>query len=451
MRFSYKMLRGAGARLLDGAGFVRDDGRLPFKFGQALRWCLIPWLTAAGLTGQSLTPAWVELGAGGQVLARIVVGAPQDCPAIRIDGRALPMPVRQPVPEGLRPACEATIPAGTKSAIVNGRALALPRGKPSRVVAMGDTGCRIKGAAIQGCNDPALWPFAEVSTRAAAERADLVIHVGDYLYRESPCPAASAVLCGGTPSGDNWDAWNADFFTPAAKLLAAAPWAFSRGNHEDCSRSWRGWFYYLDPRPWNGTCEKHSAPYVIKLGSFALIMLDSASVAANALDPDQAALYAKQLQSVKSAGSAKGGVWLADHHPFWGMRTDGPTGKPLAVTPTLEEAWEGAPPQGISLVLSGHVHLFELLSFAGARPVQLVAGDGGTQLANPIETSIQGVALHGGAVVASESQHQFGYTLLTRHRANWDLVLKNRMQEGLLHCVISPEPPRTKCRERGSL
>jgi hypothetical protein len=46
--------------------------------------------------------------------------------------------------------------------------------------------------------------------------------------------------CGATPVGDNWDAWNADFFTPAAQLLTAAPWVFSRGNHEDCGRSWRG-------------------------------------------------------------------------------------------------------------------------------------------------------------------------------------------------------------------
>jgi hypothetical protein len=50
-----------------------------------------------------------------------------------------------------------------------------------------------------------------------------VIHVGDYLYREDPCPAAAQAQCGGTPSGDNYGAWNADFFKPAAKLLAAAP------------------------------------------------------------------------------------------------------------------------------------------------------------------------------------------------------------------------------------
>src|ERR1700693_2442318 len=103
-------------------------------------------------------------------------------------------------------------------------------------------------------------------------------------------PADKQAMCGGTPAGDNWEAWNADFFTPAAKLLAAAPWGFSRGNHEDCERSWRGWFYYLDPRPWNGTCERFSSPYLVTLGTFELVMLDSASVSANTLNKEQAAL-----------------------------------------------------------------------------------------------------------------------------------------------------------------
>ncbi len=74
-------------------------------------------------------------------------------------------------------------------------------------------------------------------------------------------------MCGGTPAGDNWEAWNADFFAPAAKLLAGAPWVFTRGNHESCDRSWRGWFYYLDPRPWDGTCQEYSPPYTVKIGT----------------------------------------------------------------------------------------------------------------------------------------------------------------------------------------
>jgi len=396
-----------------------------------MRYFCLAIVAAALACGQPLSPSWIALGEGGQAIARIVVAGEQDCPAIQIDGATHPMSLRQPMPQGLRPACEFAIPLGAKKASVNGQALALPRANPSRVIAIGDTGCRIKGDELQACNDPQQWPFAQVASQAARERPDLVIHVGDYLYRESPCPDGKQAMCGGTPAGDNWDAWNADFFTPAAKLLATAPWAFSRGNHENCERSWRGWFYYLDPRPWNGKCEVFSPPYLVTLGTFELVMLDSASVSANTLNKEQAALYADQLASLHPVHA-----WLADHHPFWGMRTDAAGGKPAPVSPTLAEAWERASPKGIDLILSGHVHLFELFSYDHGRPTQLVAGDGGTNLAMALEGPMRGSAVQGASVLAGESQRQFGYTLLTRHGKTWNLTLKNRVRSVLVNCEI---------------
>ncbi len=396
-----------------------------------MRYFCLTLVAAALASGQPLSPAWVTVGEGGQAIARIVVTRAQECPSAQIDGAMHAMSPRQPMPQGLRPACEFAIPIGAKKASVNGHALALPRSNPSRVIVIGDTGCRIKGDELQDCNDPQQWPFAQVASQAAQERPDLVIHVGDYLYRESPCPAGKQAMCGGTPAGDNWDAWNADFFTPAAKLLASAPWAFSRGNHEDCERSWRGWFYYLDPRPWNGTCEVFSPPYLVTLGTFELIMLDSASVSANILNKEQADLYASQLAALHPAHA-----WLADHHPFWGMRTDLDTGKPAPVSPTLAEAWERSSPKGIDLILSGHVHLFELFSYDHGRPTQLVAGDGGTNLGDPLEGSLLGAAARGASMVSGHSQRQFGYSLLTRHGKAWDLMLKNRGRQILENCTI---------------
>jgi hypothetical protein len=181
-----------------------------------MRYFCLTVVAAALASGQTLSPAWVAVSEGGQAIARIVVASAADCPAIQIDGAMHAMSLRQPLPQGLRPACEFTIPLGAKKAKVNGQALALPRANPSRVIAIGDTGCRIKGDELQACNDPQQWPFAQVASQAAHERPDLVIHVGDYLYRENPCPADKQAMCGGTPAGDNWDAWNADFFTPAA-------------------------------------------------------------------------------------------------------------------------------------------------------------------------------------------------------------------------------------------
>ncbi len=45
--------------------------------------------------------------------------------------------------------------------------------------------------AVQACNDPAQWPFERVADAAAATAPDLVIHVGDYHYREGALPGAA--------------------------------------------------------------------------------------------------------------------------------------------------------------------------------------------------------------------------------------------------------------------
>ena len=383
------------------------------------------------LPAQSLTLGWVELGDGGKAIARIVVNHPGDCPLILINGLKHHMAVREPVPDGFHPVCEFEVPPGTNTATINFRALVLPKPDPERVVVLGDTGCRIKGNVIQNCNDPEVWPFKKITQSVEIEKPGVVIHVGDYLYRESPCPAESKTFCGGTPIGDNWDAWNADFFTPAARLLGRAPWVFTRGNHEDCDRSWRGWFYYLDPRPWTGTCEAYSLPYSVKMGKFELAVLDTSAVKENDLDEKQVSTYADQLMSLHSENA-----WLVSHHPFWGFTADKHGGKAVSLVESLQAAWEKAAPTGFNLIVSGHVHLFEYVSTDHGRPSQLVAGDGGTALGVPVEISTKESKIRGATVVASRTLPQYGYTLLTHSGDSWKLELKNQKQEVMVTCTL---------------
>ena len=110
---------------------------------------------------------------------------------------------------------------------------------------MGDTGCRLEtGDPPQSCNDPQAWPFKQISDMASSFNPNLVIHVGDYLYRQDACPQGDNG-CEGSPFGDNYATWDADFFAPANRLLRKAPWVFSRGNHEECGRAGKGWFCFL--------------------------------------------------------------------------------------------------------------------------------------------------------------------------------------------------------------
>ncbi len=379
--------------------------------------------TAAGL----LSSVWVEFGEGRTLLARVVVDTLQHCPSVHIGAKKFPMIARTPVPDGMMPVCEISIPAGVTTASVGGQPLALPHATVAKVVVIGDTGCRIKGKRIQDCNDPAKWPLQRVSERASADRPDLVIHVGDYLYREDKCPDDLSRLCGTGPAGDRWDTWNADFFAPASKLLTAAPWAFSRGNHEDCTRAWKGWFYYLDPRPWNGaeTCVAYSDPYLVQLGSLQLFMLDSSAAKEQNLAEEQIGRFAEQLGSLRTANA-----WIVDHHPFWAMKAAAEVASPLA------EAWKRTSPKGVSMVVSGHTHLFELLSFGPDRPPQLVAGDGGTNLAEPLPAALRGVPVRGVSIVEGTSSREFGYTLLRKSGTGWKLELKGPLSGILVTCKI---------------
>jgi predicted phosphodiesterase len=386
----------------------------------SIRRLAILLVVAAGpIWPRLLTPVWTETGEGFTV-ARVVVNGRGDCPVITVDGAPHPMRVRTPVPAGLRPACEWKIPAAAHSASVDGKELALPHPDPSRIAVIGDTGCRIKLPAVQDCNDPAKWPFHRVAGQAAASKPDLVIHVGDYLYRESPCPPESQAKCAGTPIGDTWEAWNADFFEPAAPLLAAAPWAFARGNHEDCERAWRGWFYYLDPRPFRNSCNPYSAPYLVTLGSWKLVVFDSATASASRdLDPKGMKRYASRLAQVHANHA-----WFVQHHPMWGLRVGAqPTDPPLETSSNVTKAWEKSPPQGIDFILSGHTHLFELLSFDHGRPPQLVAGDGGTEMGMPVPARVAGLRLNGATLLSAQDAHEFGYTALTKTAAGWQLAL----------------------------
>lgn len=173
--------------------------------------------------------AFVVLGPQGPV-ARTVHENTKDCPSLTLDGTPQPMSVRMLPQTGKKAAfpmlvCELLIPSGTTSVRLGKLKLPLPPATLASAVVIGDTGCRLKGHShggggqFQDCDVTAQWPFSVLAASVVRKKPQLVVHVGDYLYRESPCPASDAG-CKGSPYGDNWNTWKADFFKPAAALLA---------------------------------------------------------------------------------------------------------------------------------------------------------------------------------------------------------------------------------------
>ncbi|HKW80012.1 MAG TPA: metallophosphoesterase [Casimicrobiaceae bacterium] len=436
--------------------------------------CAAPSALAPG--EDAIRAAFVVQGDGGMSVARVITGDPS-CPAVDVDGVALPMTIRAvPATLPLRPTenrpaaakpsafpvlvCERRLPAGAERASVGGHTLPLLHREARRIVILGDTGCAMQGAAgaLQACDDGTAWPFAQIAAAAANKRPDLVIHVGDYLYRENGCPDGNP-KCAGSPWGYGWDAWNADFFAPARALLSAAPWVFVRGNHESCARAGQGWWRFLDPRPLvagrdcndsgNDLAGDFSEPYAVPLSAdVQLIVFDSsrAGVTPLAADDPVFSIYSGELERAFELARGTAHNFFVDHHPILGFATD-VSRQPPGVYPgnaalqSVLAAQNGLAlfPSGIDATIAGHDHLFEAVGFTTAHPAQLIAGNGGTRLDQPLPRPLPpGATPARGAIVATvTSTTAFGFVTLERTaRAAWRIDAWDRRGHLMTSCQL---------------
>lgn len=380
-----------------------------------LAFAIALWLTwSCVASAAEPVAAYVLLGPDGERMARAVT-TDDNCPALSVDNHPVAMRTRaEPGTAPLRPTaskpeftkpsafparvCEATLPAAAKSANIGGVSLPLPPKIIRRIVVIGDTGCRIKGGDVQKCDDPNAYPFATIVAAAAAWKPDIVLHVGDYLYRETPCPSGNAA-CTGTAWGYGLDAWRADFFEPAAVLLKAAPWVMVRGNHESCDRAGQGWRRFFDTYPLTPkrTCDDpandndgdFTTPFAVPLGDGAQIIdWDTGAAGYKVFTPDDphTAAYAANIQAIAALSKNAPHTILANHHPVLGVAAAADKNGVVHVGPnnlSLREILTKADPKlypaGVDLLLSGHVHVWEQLSFGGQYPSQIVAGFSGTE------------------------------------------------------------------------
>jgi hypothetical protein len=317
--------------------------------------------------------------------------------------------------------CQVLLPTGARRVQIGGATLPTPKAEPRRIVVFGDTGCRLKGALIQDCNDPRAWTFPQVARLAAAHHPDLVIHVGDYYYRESPCPAARAG-CGGSPWGDNWTTWDADFFAPASPLLGAAPWVMARGNHESCERGGAGWFLLLDGAERPLACPAAAAPMAIDIGGVTLELLDSADTVDQFAPADKVAQFAGQFDALKGADKGQP-IWIVTHRPVWGLVPVvklGPVGPvETPINATEQAALKGKDLSRVEMVVSGHIHHFASFSFLGDRPAQLVAGTGGDSGESGDRRSVVDTVRLDGMGAARFGLARYGFLVLDREGADW--------------------------------
>ncbi len=479
--------------------------RVVLGFGSAAMACILVTAPARA----DVINQWVQFAPDNTVLLRAIESLPANgCPAATVDGASVTLsprgdvttPATAPLTSYPVLMCEsAPLPAfGHSSASVAGVPLKMPVANPRRIMFIGDTGCRVAATltGTQNCNDPAQFPLNFLANYAATFQPDLIVHTGDFFYREQPCPTGFTG-CAGTPAFDNWDSWYADWFGPAKSLIQAAPLALSRGNHESCNRGARGWFRLLDVHAYDAnavnctgpytpmagapgakgplTPYDYTPPYTVNAGQVTLLMFDSSDSNTSAVDTTTLStdgrtvkqIYTAQLTAALAPLSGAN-VFYVTHKPTYDIRPAKVNGNLAGGDYTQQSVFEGISPGGvpapIKLLVSGHDHQFQMVNFGANYAPQLVVGNSGTLLDNnsgaqpqaftPDVTgtnngatyALPGVALTATTTIrATADRSEYGFTVMDAINNGYVANVYNLASNKLARCVMTLYPRSMAC------
>jgi hypothetical protein len=346
--------------------------------------------------------------------------------AVAMDGGALRLPAVRRQPRRiavfgdtgckLGAAADGACPAGSPAQPFARLASAAAAARPDLVIHLGDYNYR---------GTPSQVLFTERDGASAKQVGQWVYDAGDGTEQPERCDQAAGAgfFSQSAPASavpDSWQAWNDDLFSAAGELLAAAPWVVARGNHELCSKAGPGWFYFLDPHsdlvpggrqlscpppdPAKAPIDNVvlTPPYALALGSLTLLMADSANACDAFTEETFTAAYTRQLAPLGRLAPVAERTWWVSHRPLWGVtgfeagEATGCTGADPAgadrygcINQTLQAALDrglgGGLPPAVELVLAGHMHRFQAITFEDAagsapRPPVVVVGTGGVEL-----------------------------------------------------------------------
>ena len=187
--------------------------------------------------------------------------------------------------------CEALIPPTAAAASLADRPLPVPRRTLAAIAAFGDTGCRLKASKVSGkgkdadddedsskfqdCTIPSKWPFAQLAESVAAAKPDLVIQVGDYLYRQSACPPGDAKLRA-QPVRRRLADLEGGFLRSGRAGPAGGAMDRGAGQSRNLQARRAGYFRLLDPTPAQAPppCIDVIPQFTVSIGGQAFIVFD---------------------------------------------------------------------------------------------------------------------------------------------------------------------------------
>ncbi len=299
------------------------------------------------------------------------------------------------------------------------------------IATMGDSGCR---GASGGQNCDFGWPFQRITELAAEAQPDLFLHVGDYRYYKQ------------YDSHKRWDYWQKDLLLPARRALLAAPWAFTRGNHEECSHHKSGVGFTFLFGVGNAACTGSEVD-VEPSWSFDVAPggIDASGKASDAhrfVMIDTSDEYSSELKGAFTDAinrSKTDSAWWVSHVPPVHLLNYGGKTRPyngnvryqLAEAikntgPLCDSSRTGSAPCRPSLILLGHDHMFQTVTFGGPSgpftwPQIYIVGHGGVDLrsANLSSTSctFRFKDLPGSSAAQTGTVHsrsKFGYVMWRR-------------------------------------
>jgi DNA repair exonuclease SbcCD nuclease subunit len=447
---------------------------------------LLPIILTLSLVGCSVSDALIEKSkpsntqiyqvAGDQKVIVRAITTEKVCPTVQWDklpaqllntrAQAANIPLRKKSDEVASnfpiTTCEITWPKGVQQATINGQTLQALKSEIERILIIADTGCRLKAAdnAFQDCNDANKWPFKKIVNHAVKTNPDLVVHIGDIHYRESPCPEGQ-MGCKNSPYGYGFDTWKADFFDPAKPLLDKTPWLYVRGNHEACQRAGQGWHRFIDSRPWDDhlSCNdakndagSFSEPYAVSLGAKAQIVnFDSANMPSKDMKPEDVsyAIYSKQIAQAEELAKKKSFSIFANHHPISIVVPPKTNSKDdlsvkLNSLGLLMKNIQGETllSSNFHATLHGHVHTVQAISYETLHPVTIISGNGGSALEEFKEKniSISQEQKKKMKIKEFESYLDFGYATFDRQdKDGLQWLFTEYSQDGnkIFSCVIA--------------
>jgi predicted phosphodiesterase len=361
---------------------------------------------------------WVQFSSTGNLCLRIITKG-SICPPVLGDGVALSLTQRVAATITFPVTVwEVSLPQGIKIIKVEDLQLSLPS-VVKKIAFIGDTGCR----PLQECT-ATQWPFQQIAKRVLADQPDLIVHLGDCIYRHLEAQQKSSSHHINFDEGDNWLGWQKEFFEPLADVLPFVPWVFVRGNQESRSCASEGWRRFLDGYPYREDDIGYDPPYVLALDKVNLIVHDSSYVY-----PDHKQIWPNtQLDGLNLPEPNP--TWLLTHRPVWGIVNDQKhnEGVPLIIMNEHGnlQAFLEPFPQSLTTIFSGHIHAFQAIKLFSYEIYQFVIGNGGVALeANRPPEILKNTHLEDQKIEDALSLIIFGYGLADYSNAEWTLTLKD--------------------------